>query len=73
MIPFIQVTNPEENIFFHQVLHRYRHAPKTEKKIEPGNVLSKRRGSFAARLPSLWPDNPLSKGHPMSLKQGLEL
>ena len=44
-----------------------------KKKIEPGNVLSKRRGSVAARLRSLRSDDPLSKGHPRSSKQGLEL
>ena len=39
-------------------------APKTEKKVEPGNVLSKRGGSVAAHLRSLRADNPSSKGHP---------
>ena len=43
-----------------------------EKLIEPGNVLSKRRGSVAARLRSLRSDNPSSKGQSMSIKQELE-
>ena len=47
-------------------------AQENEKKIEPGNVLSKRRGSVAARLRSLRSDNPSSKGHPRSIKQELE-
>ena len=42
-------------------------APKTEKKIEPGNVLSKRGGSVAAHLRSLRSVDPLSKGHPRSI------
>ena len=45
----------------------------TEKKVEPGNVLSKRRGSVAAYLRSLRADDPLNKGHPRSVKQKLEL
>ena len=47
-------------------------APKSEKEIQPGNVLSKRKGSVAAHLQSLRSDNPLSKGHPRSIKQELE-
>ena len=45
---------------------------KIKKKIEPGNVLSKRWGSVAARLQSLRSDDPSSKGHPRSIKQELE-
>ena len=48
-------------------------APKAEKEIEPGNVLSKKRGSVEARLRSLRSDNLLSKGRPRSIKQKLEL
>ena len=45
---------------------------KAEKRIEPGNVLSKRRGSVAAHLRSLRLDNSLSEGHPRPIKQELE-
>ena len=41
--------------------------------LEPGNVLSKRRGSVAAHLRSLRLDDPFNKGHPRSIKQQLEL
>ena len=48
-------------------------APKTKEKIKPGNVLSKRGGSVAARLRSLRSADPLSKGHPRPIKQRLKL
>ena len=38
-----------------------------KKKVEPGNVLSKRRGSVAAHLRSLRTNDPLNKGHPRSI------
>ena len=38
-----------------------------KRKVEPGNVLSKRRGSAAAHLQSLRSDDPLNKGHPRSI------
>ena len=41
---------------------------KAEKKVEPGNVLSKRGGSVAAHLRSLR-DDPLNKGHLRSIKK----
>ena len=44
-----------------------------EKEIEPGNVLSKGKGSVAARLRSLRTDDLFSKGHPMFINQELEL
>ena len=46
---------------------------KAEKKVEPGNVLSKRRGSVAAHLRSLRTDDPLNKGHPKSIEKEVEL
>ena len=46
---------------------------KAEKIVEPGNVLSKRSGSVAARLQSLRTDDPLNKGHPRSIEKGVEL
>ena len=42
---------------------------KAEKKVEPGNVLSKRGGSVAARLRILRTDNPLNEGHPKSIEK----
>ena len=48
-------------------------ASKAEMEIEPGNVLSKRRGIVAASLRSLRTDDPLIKGHPRSINQELEL
>ena len=64
------MTNPGEYIF---AINSYpAAAPKAENEIEPGNVLSKRRGSVAARLRSRRSDDPLSKGHPRSIKQELE-
>ena len=47
--------------------------PRKMKKNEIENVLSKRRGSVAARPRSLRTDDSLSKGHPKSIKQQLEL
>ena len=47
--------------------------PESWKKIEPGNVLSKRKGSVAAHLRSLRRDDSLSKRHPRSINQELEL
>ena len=47
-------------------------AQEKEKKIEPGNVLSKSWANVAARLRSLRSDDPSSKGHPRSIKQELE-
>ena len=44
-----------------------------KKKVEPGNVLSKRRGSVAAPLRSLRTDDPLNKGHPRSIEKEVEL
>ena len=72
MIHFTQVTSPEGSIFFHQPFIAAVAAPKTEEKIEPGNVLSKRGGSVAARLRSLRSDNPLNKGNPRSIKQEVQ-
>ena len=46
---------------------------KAEKEIDPGNVLSRKRGSDAARLRSLRTDYPLGKGHSMSINKELEL
>ena len=57
-----------ENIFFAINSHPIAAAPKAEKKIEPGNVLSKKKRSVAAHLRSLPTENPLSKGHPSTIK-----
>ena len=44
-------------------------APKAEKEIGPGNVLSKRGGTVAAHLRSLRSDDPLSKGPQVHLAE----
>ena len=43
-----------------------------EEEVRDRDVLSKIRGSVAARLQSLRSDDPLSKGHPRSIEQELE-
>ena len=59
-MPLTPMMNPGEKNF---AINSYpaAAAPKAEDKIEPGNVLSKRKGSVAARLRSLRSDDPLNK------------
>ena len=46
---------------------------KLKRRLSLGMSFPKRRGSVAAHLRSLRSDDPLSKGHPRPIKQGLEL
>ena len=64
--------NPGGSTSYHRVPHRSHHL-REGKKIEPGNFLSKRVGSDAARLLSLGTDDPLNRGHPRSIEKEVEL
>ena len=65
--------SPGEYIFRCQLVPTAAAAPKDEEEVEPRKVLSKRRGSVAARLRNLPTVDPLSKRHPRSINEDLEL
>ena len=67
---FYSDDEPRRIHFCHQILPRRR---RSEKEIEPGNILFLKRQGVAAHLRSLRSDGPLSKRHSRSIKQELEL
>ena len=69
----IQVMNPEGAFPSSKSLTAAITSTKAEKEVEPGNVLSTRGGSVAARLRSLGTNDPLNKGHPRSIEKEIEL
>ena len=69
---FFQETSPEGSIFFPRVLHRHRHRPENWREDWAWECSFQERGSVAAHLRNLRSDDPLSKGHPRFIKQGLD-